>query len=49
VITHNKKIIKAWYFSSSDGKTLSYQDYCRLNGNTKCDDIAYLQSVDDPG
>ncbi len=49
VITHNKKIIKAWYFSSSDGKTLSYQDYCKLNGNTKCDDIAYLQSVDDPG
>ena len=49
VITYKNKIIKAWYFSSSNGKTLSYVEYCTMGGNKNCEDIAYLQWVDDPG
>lgn len=48
VITYQDAIIKAWYFSSSDGRTRSYREYCEQNGNTKCEDIPYLQSTDDP-
>jgi hypothetical protein len=49
VITFQEKLIKPWYFSSSDGRTLSYQQYCQMNNPWKtCEDIPYLQSVDDP-
>jgi hypothetical protein len=48
VITYGGKLIKSWYFSSSDGKTRSYIEYCQSNGWKSCTDIPYLQSVDDP-
>lgn len=50
VILYKKKLIKAWYFSSSNGHTLSYKEYCEAThpGKTDCEDIPYLQSVDDP-
>jgi stage II sporulation protein D len=48
VITYKGRIIKAWYFSSSDGKTLSYKEYCEKNTGKACSDIPYLQSVRDP-
>ena len=31
VIQYNGKNIKPWYFSQSDGRTLSYKEYCELN------------------
>jgi hypothetical protein len=31
VVTYNDEIIKPWYFSKSDGKTLSFLDYCIKN------------------
>lgn len=49
VITYSGSIIKAWYHSSSDGRTLSTLEYCQQNRNTNCVDIPYLQSVTDPG
>ncbi len=49
VITYSGAIIKAWYHSSSDGRTLSALEYCQKNGSPKCSDIPYLQSVPDPG
>ena len=49
VITYSGSIIKAWYHSSSDGRTLSALEYCQKNGSSKCSDIPYLQSVIDPG
>ena len=49
VITYWEKLIKAWYFSSSDGNTRSYKEYCESNNPGKtCEDIPYLQSVADP-
>lgn len=50
VITYNDDIIKTWYFSQSDWKTLSYNDYCKQN-NASCKNInyPYLVSVFDPG
>ena len=48
VITYKNKIIKAWYFSSSAGQTLSYREYCEQNTGKTCMDIPYLQSVTDP-
>jgi N-acetylmuramoyl-L-alanine amidase/Stage II sporulation protein len=50
IITHLGIAIKPWYFSSSDGRTRSYLEYCQTNnpGKTDCQDIAYLQSTDDP-
>lgn len=48
VITYGGKLIKSWYFSSSDGKTRSYLEYCQSNGWKSCIDIPYLQSIDDP-
>ncbi len=49
-ILYKKKLVKPWYFSSSNGQTLSYKQYCeRVNpGKSNCEDIAYLQSVPDP-
>jgi SpoIID/LytB domain protein len=49
VIMYSGAIIKAWYHSSSDGKTLSELEYCKKSGSSKCVDIPYLQSVVDPG
>jgi hypothetical protein len=48
VIVYSGAIIKAWYHSSSDGRTLSALEYCQKNGSSKCTDIPYLQSVADP-
>jgi len=49
MIYYNDILIKPWYFSSSDGRTLSYRNYCELNNPwSTCQDIPYLQSVDDP-
>jgi SpoIID/LytB domain protein len=31
VITYQEKLIKPWYFSSSDGRTRSYKEYCEAN------------------
>ena len=49
VIKYNNTVIKAWYFSQSDGRTRSYKEYCESNGGKTCEDISYLQWVDDPG
>jgi hypothetical protein len=49
IITYASLLVKAWYFSSSDGKTRSYKEYCEANNPGKiCTDIPYLQSVTDP-
>ena len=48
IVTYKGLPIKVWYFSSSDGRTLSYQEYCESRGNKNCIDIPYLQSVSDP-
>lgn len=48
VITYKGKIVKAWYFNSSLGRTLSYKEYCEKNTGKTCSDIPYLQSVSDP-
>lgn len=47
-IKYAGKVVKAWYFSSSDGKTRSYLEYCQSNGGKKCEDIPYLRTVSDP-
>lgn len=50
IITYNNDIIKPWYFSQSDGNTLSYKDYCKVkNADCKSVNYPYLQSVFDPG
>lgn len=49
VITYSGKLIKPWYHSSSDGRTISALEYCQKNGTSNCADIPYLQSVSDPG
>ena len=49
IILYNSGAIKPWYFSSSDGKTLSYKEYCEKNTGKICEDIPYLHAVDDPG
>ena len=49
VITYSGKLIKPWYHSSSDGRTLSALEYCQKNGSSNCADTPYLQSVADPG
>ena len=49
VITYSGQLIKPWYHSSSDGRTLSALEYCQKNGSTSCVDTPYLQSVTDPG
>lgn len=48
VITYLWNTIKAWYFSSSHGKTLSYEEYCKKSWSMNCMNMPYLQSVDDP-
>lgn len=51
VIAYQWKLIKPWYFSSSDGRTRSALEYCqhRNSWSKNCKDIPYLQSVVDPG
>lgn len=49
VIVYSGSIVKAWYHSSSDGRTLSALEYCQRNSAKNCADIPYLQSVVDPG
>ncbi|MDD2694089.1 MAG: N-acetylmuramoyl-L-alanine amidase [Candidatus Gracilibacteria bacterium] len=49
VIKYKGVLIKPWYFSSSNGRTKSYQEYCESNGSKNCMNIPYLQSVSDPG
>lgn len=49
VVKYQWELIKTWYFSSSDGRTLSYQEYCERNNGKKCMNIPYLVSVSDPG
>lgn len=49
VIKYKGDLIKPWYFSSSNGRTKSYQEYCESNGSKNCMNIPYLQSVSDPG
>ncbi len=49
VITYNWDIIKAWYFSQSNWKTLSFKDYCTKNwASCKNIDYPYLTWVFDP-
>lgn len=48
VISYKWGLIKSWYFSSSDGRTLSYKAYCEARWIQNCEDIPYLQAVDDP-
>lgn len=52
VISYNNKLIKPWYFSQSNWKTLSFYQYCLQNNPvTTCESIKdqypYLQSVVD--
>ena len=54
VITYEGKLIKPWYFSSSDGRTRSFYEYCIANtGNViSCqnqfkDNYPYLMGVKD--
>ena len=49
VVTYSGSIVKTWYFSSSDGRTLSYEEYCKSSWSMNCKNIPYLQSVEDPG
>lgn len=49
MIYYNDEAIKPWYFSSSDGRTLSHREYCEKNNGKNCEDIPYLQSVEDIG
>ena len=49
VITYNWDIVKPWYFSQSNWKTISYKDYCKQNNaNCKIINYPYLTSVFDP-
>jgi hypothetical protein len=49
VVTYNGSLVKTWYFSSSDGRTLSHEEYCKNTWSMNCKNIPYLQSVTDPG
>lgn len=55
VIKYNGKLIKPWYFNQSNWRTKSYKQYCEQRKTEwsflktmTCEDIPYLQSVDDP-
>ncbi len=48
-MTYSGSVVKVWYSSSTNGRTRSYLEYCQSLGKTDCEDIPYLQSVDDPG
>lgn len=52
ILTYDSKIIKPWYFSSSNWKTLSFYDYCiKKYSNKICSESSkkypYLKSVKD--
>jgi hypothetical protein len=56
IITYEGAPIKPWYFSQSDGQTLSALQYCEgrksrgeISATALCRDIPYLQWVADPG
>ncbi len=49
IVRYDKEPIKVWYSSSTDGRTLSYLEYCQNTQSMNCTDIPYLQSVEDPG
>ncbi len=51
VVWYKNDPIKVPYSSTPWGRTLSYKEYCEINNpeKTNCEDIDYLQSVDDPG
>jgi N-acetylmuramoyl-L-alanine amidase/Stage II sporulation protein len=56
ILTYGGTPIKPWYFSQSDGNTLSALQYCdgrksrgELPASAVCRDIPYLQTVPDPG
>ncbi|EKD30056.1 MAG: hypothetical protein ACD_78C00169G0001 [uncultured bacterium (gcode 4)] len=56
LVTYHGDPIKVWYFNESNGRTLSYKEYCQarvtngtLSKTTVCEDIPYFQSVSDPG
>lgn len=48
MIYYQNTLIKPWYFSVSDGRTLSYAEYCALRKKENCENIVYLVSVPDP-
>lgn len=49
IITYSGALIKPWYFNASPGKTRSALEYCQSRGGKTCEDIPFLQSVEDPG
>lgn len=48
IIYFQNQIIKPWYFSQSDGRTLSFLEYCQKNSWKNCEEIPYLPSTVDP-
>lgn len=49
IVTYSGALVKTWYFSASTGKTKSYREYCEGNKIENCQNIPYLQSVEDFG
>ncbi|MFK7780011.1 MAG: N-acetylmuramoyl-L-alanine amidase [Candidatus Gracilibacteria bacterium] len=54
VITYEGKLIKPWYFSNSDGQTLSFYEYCNVRYSDEICSVEakkypYFQSVVDKG
>lgn len=48
VITYDGKLIKPWYFNQSNGKTLSYFEYCLKNNPEKTEYCKSSQSANYP-
>jgi peptidoglycan hydrolase-like amidase len=48
IIRYRWDLIKPWYFSVSNGRTLSALEYCKNQWGANCVDVPYLQSVADP-
>jgi peptidoglycan hydrolase-like amidase len=52
LITYNWKLIKPWYFSNSDGNTMSFYEYCLVRQSEEicsreAEKYPYLQKVVD--
>jgi peptidoglycan hydrolase-like amidase len=52
LITYNWKLIKPWYFSNSDGNTMSFYEYCLVRQSeeicsSEAEKYPYLQKVVD--
>jgi len=45
IISYNWELIKPWYFSNSEWKTLSFYDYCTIRYS---DEVCYKQSIKYP-